>query len=76
GVPDEKWGETPIAVVVLRHPEVDSDELRDWINARVHTRYQRVQKVVIMEEFPRNSAGKILKRVMREPYWSDRDTKI
>jgi len=29
-----------------------------------------------MEEFPRSTAGKTLKRLMREPYWAGRDTKI
>lgn len=71
GVPHEKWGETPLAAVILREPGlVSADELRDWINERVDARYQRVQAVQIMSEFPRNAAGKTLKREMRDPYWS------
>jgi long-chain acyl-CoA synthetase len=71
GVPDDKWGETPVAAVVLR-PEtsVTADALRDWINERVSARYQRVSQVVILAEFPRNAAGKTLKRELREPYWA------
>jgi acyl-CoA synthetase (AMP-forming)/AMP-acid ligase II len=70
GVPHEKWGETPVAAVILREPDlVSANELRDWINARVDARYQRVQAVQIMSEFPRNAAGKTLKREMRDPYW-------
>ena len=70
GVPHEKWGETPVAAVILREPDlVSADELRDWINERVDARYQRVQAVQIMSEFPRNAAGKTLKREMRDPYW-------
>lgn len=69
GIPHEKWGETPLAAVILHKPgSITADALRDWINARVAAKFQRVHEVVIMEEFPRNVAGKTLKRVMRESY--------
>ena len=77
GIPHEKWGEAPLAAVVLR-PSVDAvaDELRDWINARVAARYQRVDRVIIMKDFPRNAAGKTLKREMRDAYWEGRHRRI
>ena len=69
GVAHEKWGETPVAAVVLRaNAEVSADELRDWINQRVGARYQRVHAVQIMADFPRNAAGKTLKREMRDTW--------
>jgi acyl-CoA synthetase (AMP-forming)/AMP-acid ligase II len=71
GVPDEKWGETPLAAVVLRDSRaITADELRNWVNGRVGASFQRVSVVVIMEDFPRSTAGKTLKRILREPYWS------
>ena len=77
GVPSDKWGETPLAAVILRQAGgITASELRTWINARVEARFQQVQDVVIMDEFPRSAAGKTLKRVMREPYWADRKTRI
>jgi long-chain acyl-CoA synthetase len=77
GVPSEKWGETPMAAVILREPgAITDEELRDWINERVDSKLQRVHAVVFMEEFPRSTAGKTLKRVMREPYWAGRGTRI
>jgi acyl-CoA synthetase (AMP-forming)/AMP-acid ligase II len=77
GVPSEKWGESPLAAVILRDSgAVSADELRDWINARVAARYQQVQTVVVVDDFPRSAAGKTLKRVMREPYWAGRKTRI
>jgi long-chain acyl-CoA synthetase len=77
GIPSEKWGETPMATVILREAgAVSEDELRDWINERVDSKLQRVHAVVIMEDFPRSTAGKTLKRVMRDPYWAGRDTRI
>ncbi len=77
GVPHDTWGETPLAAVVLKvGAGATADELRDWINERVAARYQRVREVVILDAFPRNAAGKTLKREMREPYWAGRATKI
>jgi long-chain acyl-CoA synthetase len=77
GIPDAKWGEAPLAAVVLqRAGEISPEELRNWINARVAAKFQRVHAVVIMDEFPRNVAGKTLKRVMREDYWKGQKTKL
>ena len=77
GVPHEKWGETPLAALILQPgATVSAEELRDWINERVAARYQRVDRVEIMSDFPRNVAGKTLKRDMRARYWEGRDSKI
>jgi acyl-CoA synthetase (AMP-forming)/AMP-acid ligase II len=77
GVPHDKWGETPVAAVILREGATSTAEaLRDWINERVGARYQRVSEVVVMKDFPRSAAGKTLKREMREPYWAGREKKI
>jgi long-chain acyl-CoA synthetase len=77
GVPHDKWGETPLAAVILREGAMASaEELRGWINERVAARYQRVSDVVVMKDFPRSAAGKTLKREMREPYWVAREKKI
>jgi long-chain acyl-CoA synthetase len=71
GVPHEKWGETPMAAVILRPgARIDEQGLRDWINERVSARFQRLSAVTIHEQFPRSAAGKTLKRVLREPYWA------
>ena len=77
GVPHDKWGEVPLAAVILRDGAIATPEaLRDWINERVDARYQRVSQVMIMADFPRNVAGKILKRELRDPYWAGRVRKI
>jgi acyl-CoA synthetase (AMP-forming)/AMP-acid ligase II len=77
GVPHDKWGETPLAAVILREGSTaTAAELCEWINARVAARYQRVSSVVIMQDFPRSAAGKTLKREMREPYWAGREKKV
>ena len=70
GVPHEKWGETPMAAVTLHKPDsVTDEELCTWINERVEAKFQRVAGVIIMDDFPRNVAGKTLKREIRKPYW-------
>ncbi len=77
GIPHDKWGETPVAAVVLREKDsAGGDELKEWINARVAAKYQRLDRVIVMDEFPRNAAGKTLKREMRAPFWEGRDRKI
>ena len=77
GIPSEKWGEAPMGAVLLRSgAEVDADALKRWVNERVGARYQQLCDVVILSEFPRNAAGKTLKRVMRDAYWKDRAIQI
>ena len=67
GLPDDKWGECPVAAVILnRAGEVEPEELRLWTNARVAARYQQIHDVVIADDFPRSTAGKTLKRILRE----------
>jgi long-chain acyl-CoA synthetase len=69
GVPDERWGETPVAAVRLRHgAEADGEEIRAWINEHVPARYQRVREVVVLAAFPVSAAGKTLRRVIRDEY--------
>lgn len=69
GVPDEKWGETPVAAVRLApDSNAAAGELKEWINERVGAKYQRVSEVIILQEFPRNVAGKILKNELRGFY--------
>ncbi len=69
GEPKEKWGEVPIAAVVLHSDAtLTPAELIEWTNSRVDAKFQRIRDVVIMESFPRNIAGKMLKREMRDAY--------
>jgi len=71
GIPSQKWGETPVAAVLLREGSCTSTEsLCDWINEHVDARYQRVSEVRSFDDFPRNVAGKTLKRILRE-MWAE-----
>jgi long-chain acyl-CoA synthetase len=55
-------------VLLRAGANVSARELLDWINDRVGARYQRLHAVQIMDDFPRNAAGKTLKREMRDAY--------
>lgn len=69
GVPDEKWGEVPIAAVILASDaKATPDDLLKWTNGKVHAKFQRLHDVIIMDSFPCNVAGKMLKRQMRKHY--------
>jgi acyl-CoA synthetase (AMP-forming)/AMP-acid ligase II len=69
GVPSERWGETPVALVVLRAGmAATAEELREYCNERVG-KAQRVSAVELRGELPRNAIGKVVKRELREPYW-------
>jgi acyl-CoA synthetase (AMP-forming)/AMP-acid ligase II len=77
GIPSERWGETPLAAVILDQlGAITPEALCDWINERVDAKNQRVHAVVIVEDFPRSAAGKTLKRILREPYWAGRGEKM
>ena len=69
GIPSERWGETPIGLVVRRAGGAASaDEIMRFCNDRVG-KIQRLASVEIREELPKNAIGKILKRELRAPYW-------
>jgi acyl-CoA synthetase (AMP-forming)/AMP-acid ligase II len=71
GVPDDKWGETPVAAVLLNlelaaRPPIA--EIKSWINQNVGAKFQRIADLVVLDDFPRNAAGKTLKRAILEAY--------
>ncbi len=72
GVPSERWGETPVAAVVL-HPDADVEPevLRAWANERLGAT-QRLAGLTVMTELPRNAIGKVLKRELRARFGSGR----
>ena len=70
GIPHDKWGETPLGLVLLRpgYESTDMETLRAWVNERLG-RQQRLARVEVRTELPRNPNGKLLKRDLRKEYW-------
>ena len=67
GAPHPKWGEAPVAAVTCTG-ELDAADLIAWVNERVDAKFQRLADALVLKEFPRNVAGKILKRELRKKY--------
>jgi fatty-acyl-CoA synthase len=68
GVPDEKWGERPLAtVVVLDGESVTADELRDFLGERV-AHWQLPERWAFIDEVPKTSVGKFDKKVLRQRF--------
>ena len=76
GVPDDEWGERVYAVVEAKPGEtVDLDEVRAFVGARV-ARYMQPREYELRDHLPRTDAGKLLKRVLRDEHWRDRDRAV
>jgi acyl-CoA synthetase (AMP-forming)/AMP-acid ligase II len=70
GVPDDEWGESVKAVVQLRDgAHATAEELIAFCGDRL-AGYKKPKSVDFVEELPRDAAGKLLKRKIREPYWA------
>jgi fatty-acyl-CoA synthase len=68
GVTDEKWGERPLAAVVLAQgATVSADDLRAFLGERV-PRWQLPERWSFIDEVPKTSVGKFAKTRMREAY--------
>jgi len=69
GIPHEKWGEAALAVCVTRSGQpLEADALIAFCRNRLGG-YKIPRQYRFVTELPRNASGKILKRVLREPYW-------
>ena len=70
GVPDPTWGEAVKACVVLKPGQQASErELIDWMRERL-AHFKCPKTVDFVDALPRNPSGKLLKRLLREPYWA------
>jgi fatty-acyl-CoA synthase len=65
---DEKWGEVPMAFVVLKEgAELSPQAIIDFVRSNL-ARFKAPKEVCIIDEFPRGGTGKILKSVLRQKF--------
>lgn len=68
GVPDERWGETPVAVVVFNSgQDLDPDQVKKHCSQHL-AGFKVPKRVILRDALPRNPSGKVLKRFLREEY--------
>ena len=76
GVPDDEWGESVMAYVVLK-PGMNATEKEIIDIAKENlASYQKPKSVKFIEALPKAPTGKILKRELRDPYWKDNDSNV
>jgi long-chain acyl-CoA synthetase len=76
GVPDAIWGEAVKACVVLKPAAKATErEIIDWMRERL-AHYKCPKTIDFTGALPRNPSGKILKRVLREPYWKGQERSV
>ncbi|MGB9361393.1 MAG: fatty acid--CoA ligase, partial [Candidatus Sulfotelmatobacter sp.] len=69
-VPDDKWGEVPKALVVLKPGcQVTEDEILEFCRS-VLSHFKCPRSVEFLESLPKTGTGKVLKRELRKKYWS------
>jgi acyl-CoA synthetase (AMP-forming)/AMP-acid ligase II len=91
GIPDERWGETVHAVVVLAPanaapgnaarangdavPGFDAGALVSWARERL-AGFKCPTGVTVVPELPRNATGKVRRAALREPFWAGQDRRV
>jgi acyl-CoA synthetase (AMP-forming)/AMP-acid ligase II len=76
GIPSEEWGESVHAVVVQQPGAgLGADDVK--AHAREHLAgYKIPRSGSFLEELPRTGSGKILKRLLREPFWAGHERRV
>ena len=76
GIPDEVYGESVCAVVVKKEGyKLNQEEIINFCASKL-SGYKKPKRVDFINELPKNPTGKIIKNVLREPYWASQKKKI
>jgi fatty-acyl-CoA synthase len=75
--PDPKWGEIPVAIVVLRDGQkLTADELLHFLQQRL-AKFKLPREIEFSSEpLPKTGTGKIVKRTLREAYWQGKSKRV
>jgi long-chain acyl-CoA synthetase len=76
GVPDDKWGEVPRAIIVAsRGAQPAANEIIAFARERL-AGFKVPKSIEFVDALPRNPSGKVLKQELRAPYWEGRDRAV
>jgi long-chain acyl-CoA synthetase len=78
GVPDAEYGESVLALIVSA-PGAPTAGVRERLRSRLEqrlARYKIPRTIETRDSLPRDDAGKLIKRTLREPYWKDTQRRI
>jgi fatty-acyl-CoA synthase len=74
--PDEKWGEVPVALVIVKPGmQVTAEELNEFCRARL-AHYKAPKEYLFVDELPRTATGKLQKYKLRERFWAGREKRV
>jgi len=76
GIPNDEWGETVHAIVVVREGATMTEEDVTTFSRDHLANYKLPRSVTWMDELPKTGSGKILKRELRAPFWAGRASKV
>jgi fatty-acyl-CoA synthase len=69
GLPDAKWGERIIALIIRKSAELQEEEIENYcLESDELARYKRPRKVVFVEELSKNVFGKLERYKLKEKY--------
>ena len=75
-VPDERWGEVPVALVVLKDGAAASaQDLRRHVRSQLAD-FKVPRTIEFRDALPKGGTGKILKGELREPFWAGREKRV
>lgn len=74
--PDEKWGEVPVAIVVLKpNSPATAEELCEHCKKTI-AGFKMPRRIEFREQLPKTGTGKILKAELREPFWKGMQKRV
>ena len=75
--PDQEWGEIPVAIIVLKqNHQLDKEQLMLFLKSRI-AKFKMPRRVDFVEgPLPKTGTGKMLKRQLREPFWSGKGNRV
>lgn len=76
GAPSARWGEEVVALIVPRAgTSPDLASILAWLDGRL-ARFKLPKQVVLADSLPRNAGNKLLRRVLREPFWQGHERRV